>query len=657
MFFKDDRKRLKRPLKILSDLMAPWISPLPAYLSLVLGNFTLSELSSLGHAVPDRSSAPRIILELHNARVSPAAGQSLVAGADTPPSPGVKGLIPHFGAALRPFQERYLLSRRGQRYLCSDEYDMEKPDSFLPGRPLRGCLCFAPLKDAKGHCESLTDCGGTTAVGLTFQVRFGSKLSPSKLGKSCWGRCCGKGFTWCNKDGVNYCSDSRKQHVPQFCGSCWARGSVSLVLGNFMLRELSFLDCAVPVHSPAPHNILELHNARVSSIAGQSPVAGVDTPPGPIVEELVSRLGDAVRPFQERYLLSRRGQRNSCSVEYEVEKPYSFLAGCSHSGCSSFTSLQEAKGHCESPTDYGGITAVGLNFQVHLGSKPSPSMMGKCYRVRRCRKGFAWCYKVGVNYCSDCRQQHIPQFCGSCWAHGSVSVAPWIFPLSAYLSLVLGTSMLRELSFLGYAVPDHSSAPHNILELHNARVRSAAGPSLVAGVDTPPEPGVKGLVSRLGATLQPFQGRYLLPRRGQGDSCSVEYAISPAAGQSLVAGADTPPSPGVKGLIPHFGAALRPFQERYLLSRRGQRYLCSDEYDMEKPDSFLPGRPLRGCLCFAPLKDAKGHCESLTDCGGTTAVGLISRFVSDPSCLRPSWEKVVGGAVVARDSRGVTRMA
>ena len=94
---------------------------------------------------------------------------------------------------------------------------------------------------------------------------------------------------------MNYCSDSRKQHVPQFCGSCWARGSVSLVLGNFMLRELSFLDCAVPVHSPAPHNILELHNARVSSIAGQSPVAGVDTPPGPVVEELVSRLGGGVR--------------------------------------------------------------------------------------------------------------------------------------------------------------------------------------------------------------------------------------------------------------------------------------------------------------------------------------------------------------------------
>ena len=59
-------------------------------------------------------------------------------------------------------------------------------------------------------------------------------------------------FSWCNKDGENYCTQSVNQHIPQYCVSCWTQASMSVLSDQIKIaRGVKSIDIqfSVMLHS------------------------------------------------------------------------------------------------------------------------------------------------------------------------------------------------------------------------------------------------------------------------------------------------------------------------------------------------------------------------------------------------------------------------
>jgi len=147
-------------------------------------------------------------------------------------------------------------------------------------------------------------------------------------------------FTWCNKDGVNYCTMSRNQHLPQYCGSCWAHGSLSALGDRIKIaRGAKGIDINLAVQHM-------LNCGDVGSCYG----------------------GSVVGPYDWIYRLSKTGS----GISYETSQSYMACSSdskegfCGHADwtcntmntartCSTFT---EKGGRCVGLTQYPNATVT-----------------------------------------------------------------------------------------------------------------------------------------------------------------------------------------------------------------------------------------------------------------------------------------------------------
>lgn len=139
-------------------------------------------------------------------------------------------------------------------------------------------------------------------------------------------------FNWCAKEGVSYCTINRNQHIPQYCGSCWAHAALSSLADRIKIkRKAEGIDIILSVQ----------HLLNCGSKAGSC------------------WGGSIVGPYVWIKML---GEQNS-GISYESANPYMACSSDSDAGfCKSSdwtcSSLNIAKTCSTFPELGGGCTAI-----------------------------------------------------------------------------------------------------------------------------------------------------------------------------------------------------------------------------------------------------------------------------------------------------------
>lgn len=151
---------------------------------------------------------------------------------------------------------------------------------------------------ASARMNEVWDRNQTEAAGIVWRGNYTTSPLPHEYMKT---EDLPDALDWRNVNGVNMCTMSRNQHIPQYCGSCWAHGAVS-ALGDRV--KIARKGQGIDINLAVQHI---LNCANVGSCHG----------------------GSVDGPYQWLHQIS---QSTGTGITYETANPYMACSSESNSG-------------------------------------------------------------------------------------------------------------------------------------------------------------------------------------------------------------------------------------------------------------------------------------------------------------------------------------